>query len=99
MALAPALLLTEAAMLTAAVVGGWSRQKLRGWGWSWRNRDWVRGRRRQLQAERRVPDWVIAELMTGRVTPSGVPTTPGLGVFNAVAGGYWALARPLLRRR
>ncbi|MFE9189922.1 glycosyltransferase family 2 protein [Micromonospora sp. NPDC007208] len=96
--LAPALLLTEAAMLTAAVVGGWSRQKLQGWGWLWRNRSWVRGRRRQLQAERRVPDGVIAELMTGRVTPSGVPTTPGLGAFNAVAGGYWALTRPLLRR-
>ncbi|MEU5675096.1 hypothetical protein ABZ749_33245 [Micromonospora sp. NPDC047753] len=45
-----------------------------------------------------MPDGVIAKLMTGRVTPSGVPTTPGLGAFNAVAGGYWALARPLLRR-
>ncbi|TNH29758.1 glycosyltransferase family 2 protein [Micromonospora orduensis] len=97
--LSPALLLTEVAMLTAAIVGGWSRQKTRGWGWLWRNRGWVRARRRQLQTERRVPDGVIAELMTGRVTPSGVPTTAGLGVFNAVAGGYWALTRPLLRRR
>ncbi|MEV4659443.1 glycosyltransferase family 2 protein [Micromonospora sp. NPDC049301] len=96
--LAPALVLTEVAMLTAAIFGGWTKQKIRGWGWLWRNRAWVRARRRQLQAERRVPDGVIAELMTGRVTPSGVPTALGLGAFNALAGGYWALTRPLLRR-
>ncbi|MFC3502427.1 glycosyltransferase family 2 protein [Micromonospora krabiensis] len=97
--LAPALLLTEVSMFTAAVLGGWSRQKVQGWQWLWRNRAWLRARRRQLQTERSVPDGVIADLMTGRVTPSGVPTAPGLGAFNVVAGGYWALTRPLLRRR
>lgn len=97
--LAPVLLLTEVAMLAAALAGGWIRQKLRGWGWLWRHRGWLRSRRRQLQAERRVPDGVIAELMTGRVAPSNVEAPPGMGVFNAIAGTYWQLAKPLLKRR
>ncbi|TDC31119.1 glycosyltransferase family 2 protein [Micromonospora sp. KC213] len=97
--LAPVLLLTEAAMLAAAFAGGWPKQKFQGWGWLWRNRAWLRARRRQLQAERSVPDGVIAELMTARVAPSNVDSPPGMGIFNAIAAGYWAMARPLLRRR
>ncbi|WFE99228.1 glycosyltransferase family 2 protein [Micromonospora sp. WMMD964] len=95
--LAPALLLTEAAMLTNALTAGWARHKIRGWRWLWQHRGWVRSRRRRLQAERRVPDGVIAELMTGRLPPTDV-TTPGLGVFNLLAGAYWTLAKPLLKR-
>ncbi|MFR9777141.1 glycosyltransferase family 2 protein [Micromonospora sp. MS34] len=96
--LAPVLLLTEAAMLAAALGGGWIRQKVKGWGWLWTNRAWLRSRRRQLQAERIVPDGVIAELMTARIAPSNVGSPPGTGIFNAVAAGYWSLAKPLLRR-
>ncbi|MFC5926398.1 glycosyltransferase family 2 protein [Micromonospora vulcania] len=95
--LAPGLLLTEAAMLATALTGGWARQKVHGWRWLWQHRGWLRTRRRQLQAERRVPDGVIAELMTGRLAPSNV-AAPGLGVFNVLAGGYWTLAKPLLKR-
>ncbi|MEV4482792.1 glycosyltransferase family 2 protein [Micromonospora coxensis] len=97
--LAPVLLLTEVAMLAASLAGGWSKQKFKGWGWLWTNRAWLRARRRQLQAERTVPDGIIAELMTAKVAPSNVDSPPGMGVFNAVAAGYWALARPLLRKR
>ncbi|SCF23197.1 Glycosyltransferase, GT2 family [Micromonospora viridifaciens] len=96
--LAPVLLLTEAAMLAASLAGGWSRQKFKGWGWLWTNRAWLRSRRRQLQAERTVPDGVIAELMTARVAPSNVDSPPGMGIFNALAAGYWTLAKPLLRK-
>ncbi|MET7710219.1 glycosyltransferase family 2 protein [Micromonospora sp. NPDC005413] len=95
--LAPALLLTEAAMLAKALTGGWARHKIRGWRWLWQHRGWLRTRRRQLQAERRVPDGVIAELMTGRLAPTNVAAS-GLGVFNMLAGSYWALAKPLLKR-
>ncbi|MDG4797441.1 glycosyltransferase family 2 protein [Micromonospora sp. WMMD1082] len=96
--LAPMLLLTEAAMFAAALAGGWARQKTRGWAWLWRHRDWVRARRRRLQAERTVGDGVIADLMTARVAPSNVAAPPGTGVFNAVAAAWWALAKPLLRQ-
>ncbi len=94
--LAPLLLLTEAAMVAASVAGGWFRPKARGWAWLWRNRRWVRARRRQLQAERLVPDGMIAALMTARFTASNVESPPGMGVYNAVASAYWRLAKPLL---
>ena len=37
-----------------------------------------------------VPDGVIAELMTAQVDPSNVESPPGMGIFNAIAAGYWA---------
>jgi GT2 family glycosyltransferase len=96
--LAPALLLTEVAMVIAALAGGWTSPKVRGWAWLWRNRAWLMRRRRLVQSQRRVPDGVIAEVMTARVTPSNVEAPPGIGVFNAIAGAYWKGTRPLLRR-
>lgn len=97
--LAPMLLLTEAAVLAIAVAGGWGRQKLRGWGWLWRNRRWLRERRRQLDRERRVPDRAIVTLMTARLAPGNIPATRGMVLFNMVGAGYWAVARRLLGRR
>jgi GT2 family glycosyltransferase len=94
--LGPMLALTELALLAAAIVGGWGRLKLRGYGWLWRNRRWVRARRRQLRAERTVPDRALAHLLTGRVTAANVEAPPGMGIFNLVAAAYWRVARPLL---
>lgn len=96
--LTPALVLTEAAMLIAALTGGWLPAKLRGWAWLWRHRGWLRQRRRVVQGQRRLSDGAIAEVMTARVTPSNVERPAGIGAFNVIAAGYWALARPLLRR-
>jgi GT2 family glycosyltransferase len=95
--LGPVLVATEAAMLTAALAGGWAGPKLRGWGWLWRHRRWLRSRRRALQAQRRVADGTLAGLMTARVEPGNVAAPAGVGLFNTVAAGYWRLARPLLR--
>jgi GT2 family glycosyltransferase len=97
--LAPMLALTEAAMLATAVAGGWVRPKLRGWGWLWRNRGWLRARRRTVQQARTVGDRRIAELMTARFDPTNVAAPPGIGIYNLVAGGYWRLVKPLLPRR
>jgi GT2 family glycosyltransferase len=94
--LAPMLLLTEAAMLTAAVLGGWLRPKLRGYGWLWRNRRWVRTRRALLSAERTVSDAELVPILTDRFDPANVEAPPGVGVYNAVARSYWWLARRLL---
>ena len=94
--LAPMLLLTEAAMLAAALAGGWAGAKVRGWGWIWRNRSWLAARRALLQSERRVPDRALAHLLTARFTPSNLEAPPGLGVFNAIAVAYWAVGRRFL---
>ncbi|MDG4831145.1 glycosyltransferase family 2 protein [Solwaraspora sp. WMMD1047] len=95
--LGPALLATEAAILAGAVAGGWAGPKLRGWRWLWRHRGWLLARRRRLQAERRVPDGVVARMMTARIDPGNVAAPAGVGLFNAAAQTYWRLARRLLR--
>lgn len=97
--LAPMLAVTEAAMLAAALAGGWVRPKARGWAWLWRHRGWVRARRRELQRERQVPDRQIADLITARFDATNVAAPPGIGVFNAIAGAYWRLVRPFLPGR
>jgi GT2 family glycosyltransferase len=94
--LAPMLALTELLMLGAAIMGGWSRAKLRGWGWIWQHRDWVRARRALIQGERTVPDSVIASRLTARIDPANVAAPPGIGIINAVMRGYWSAGRRLL---
>ena len=94
--LAPMLALTELLMLGAAIMGGWSRAKLRGWGWIWQHRDWVRGRRALIQGERTVPDWVLASRLTAQIDPANVAAPPGIGIINALMSGYWSVGRRLL---
>ena len=96
MVLAPMLLVTELAMLGAAVTGGWGRAKLRGWRWLWRNRRWLGERRGRLQRERTVPDSAIVPLLTARFDPNNVEAPRGVGVFNVIAGAYWRAARRLI---
>ncbi len=94
--LAPMLALTELLMLGAAIMGGWSRAKLRGWGWIWQHRDWVKARRALIQGERTVPDSVIASRLTARIDPANVAAPPGIGIINALMSGYWSVGRRLL---
>ncbi len=94
--LAPMLLLTETVMLAAAVAGGWAGAKARGWSWIWRNRAWVRDRRRALRAERTVPDRALVPLLTGRFDPANVTPPPGTGIYNLIGATYWALVRRLI---
>jgi GT2 family glycosyltransferase len=96
--LAPVLLLTEAAMLATAAVGGWAGHKVQGWVWLWRHRVWLRDQRRSIQAVRTVSDQALADLMTARFDPANVAAPPGIGVYNALVTGWWALVRPLLPR-
>jgi GT2 family glycosyltransferase len=97
--ISPMLALTELAMLTASVLGGWSRQKVAGWGWIWRHRRWIRQRRAQLQRERTVPDRELVRIMTGRFDPDNVEAPPGAGAFNVISGAWWWVARKLIRAR
>ncbi len=94
--LAPMLALTEILMLGAAAAGGWGRAKLRGWRWLWQHRSWIRSRRALIQGERAVPDAAVFARMTARFDPANISAPPGVGVFNAIMGAYWRLARKLL---
>lgn len=94
--LTPILLVAEAAMVVAALLGGWAGPKVRGYGWLWRNRSWIHARRARLQGERTVPDAGLSSLLSSRVDPANVAAPPGTPVFNVLAGGYWNVVRRLL---
>jgi GT2 family glycosyltransferase len=96
--LAPVLALTEAAMLVSATTGGWLPAKVRGYGWLWSHRSWVRSRRAELQRARTVGDRALATLMTARFDAANVPAPPGIGLYNALVTGWWSLVRGLLPR-
>ncbi len=96
---APMLAVAEVAMLGSAVAGGWGKAKVRGYGWLWRNRRWIRGRRRQVQADRTVSDHALAGLYTASFDATNVAAPPGVGLFNLLSRAWWALVRPLLARR
>lgn len=91
--LSPALALAELGMVAAALAGGWIRPKARGWAWIWRQRGWIRARRRQLQSERTVRDRDLVPLLTARFDPSNVAAPPGVGIYNALTGAWWSLVR------
>ena len=91
--LAPALVVVEAAMLAVAVAGGWWRQKLAGWAWLARNRRWVLARRRQLQAERTVPDRELAGRLAARIEPGNYRLSAALPPLDAFLARYWGLVR------
>ncbi|WP_330467358.1 hypothetical protein [Micromonospora zamorensis] len=94
--LAPALLLTEAAMLTKALTGGWARQDSRmalavaAPGLAAHPPPAAPGRTPSARRRHRRAD--------DRPARSHQRRRPGLGVFNMLAGSYWTLAKPLLKR-
>ena len=94
--LSPALVGFELAMLAVAAAGGWLPAKLRGYRWLVRERHWLAGHRRSLQAVRRRSDRELAPLLTARFDQSVLPLPVGGGLLNAAMNGYWQLVRRLL---
>jgi GT2 family glycosyltransferase len=73
-------------------------QKLAGWIWLLRNRRWVRQRRRQLQAERVIPDARLAYLFTARFNAGNYPLPGWMRPLDALLAAYWSVARRHLER-
>jgi GT2 family glycosyltransferase len=94
--LGPVLVSTELAMLALALKDGWARDKLAGWGWCVRRAGWLRQRRRNTQALRRVPDRELAPYLTSVIDPAMI-VVPGFArVMNPLLERYWSLARRAL---
>lgn len=99
LAVMPALLLTELALLAVAVRGGWLGAKLRAWGDVVRWLPWIARRRRIVQGARAVSAATFASLLTARLDspytalpkPIAIPVGAGLRA-------YWRLARTLTGR-
>lgn len=91
--LAPVLVAFELAMAVVALLQGWGRQKVSGWGWVLRHTGWVRARRARVQAERTVPDRDLVPLWVSRFSPVALALPPGAGVLQGALATYWALVR------
>lgn len=94
--LLPALVVIELATLLVAIRAGWARQKLAGWGWLLQNHRWIRARRRQLQAERRVGDRSLAPLFVNRLAAGNYPLPVALRPLDRLLGNYWSAVRRFL---
>jgi GT2 family glycosyltransferase len=91
MRIAPTVVGVEAALLFTAARAGWLPQKLRSYRWLVRNRRYLRTRRRDAQARRRVPDSVLAPLLSAHMD---IP--PGFGMSapepaDRALASYWRL--------
>jgi GT2 family glycosyltransferase len=94
--LAPVLLAAELAILALAAKEGWLRDKLAGWTWCARHAGWLLRHRRETQRLRRVPDRVLAGVLTPVIDPGAVDVPPAVRVLNPLVAAYWALAKRAL---
>jgi GT2 family glycosyltransferase len=94
--LGPVLVSTELAMLGLALKDRWARDKLAGWGWCVRRAGWLRQRRRETQALRRVPDRELAPYLTSLVDPAMIAVPGIVRVMNPLLERYWSLVRRAL---
>ena len=79
--LAPAIVFTEISLLGASILGGWSRQKVDGWVWLWRNREYLATRRRAIDQRKVRSDVELIDHLDTRVEP---PPRFGMAVPGVV---------------
>lgn len=93
--LLPALLVTELALLAAAVAQRRVRSKLSGYVWLIWHARYLQGRRHHVQAQRRKPDSWYAQVLSDRID-SPVAGGPAVAAANLVLPAYWRAIRRLL---
>lgn len=92
--LAPAFVALELAMLALAIKEGWTRDKLRGWAWLWRNRRELLTRRRAARAAATVSDREWMKVLTSHLeTPLIDVPKVVLRPLNVITTAYWKLIR------
>jgi GT2 family glycosyltransferase len=94
--LAPVVLAGELALTLLAWREGWLRDKARGWAWCARNVGALRRRRRETQAQRRVPVRELARLLTPAIDPAVVAVPAAVRLANPLLAAYWSVARRVL---
>ena len=94
--LAPVLVPVELGVALLALRQGWLREKARGWAWLAGNASWLAGRRRELQAGRRVSDRELARFLTPVLDPRMLALPAGVVALNDVVSAWWRGVRVLL---
>ncbi|MEX0973148.1 MAG: glycosyltransferase [Solirubrobacterales bacterium] len=95
--LAPALLLTELALIPAAIAAGWGRQKLAAIGEIVRWLPRLLRERRQVQATRTVGAAEFASWLTADLDSPFIPAVARSAPVRLALRAYWRAARFLLR--
>lgn len=95
--LAPALLVTEAALFVAALAGGWGRQKLLAWADVVRALPVLRRERAAVQAGRTVSAAEFARLMTPDLSSPYLPDAVRARPVRLALRAYWRAVSALLR--
>jgi GT2 family glycosyltransferase len=96
--LAPALVLTELALIPAAIAAGWGRQKLAAIGEAIRWLPRLLRERRQIQATRTVSAAEFAAWLTPDLDSPFIPGVARSAPARLVLRAYWRTVRLLLRR-
>lgn len=97
--LAPALLLTELALLPASLSGGWGRQKLAALGEAARWLPRLLGERRRIQATRTVSAAEFAAWLTPDLDSPFIPAAARSAPVRHALRAYWRAVRWLLQLR
>ena len=94
--LAAPLLAFELALLLVALRQGWGRAKVRGWGWILAHLGSLRGRRAQVQSQRKVPDEALYPYLTTVFDARQVPLPAAGRPLQTLLGLWWRLGTRLL---
>jgi GT2 family glycosyltransferase len=97
--LAPALILSELALLAVAARGGWLRVKLRAQLAVVREFPQMLERRRRVQALRTVSEHVFAEGLSDQLDNPNLGPLAGVASVRRAQSAYWALVLRMLRTR
>jgi GT2 family glycosyltransferase len=98
LAVVPALVVFEAAILVVAASQGWLKAKLSGYLWLLAHRQAIRRRRGQIQHESVISAADFARLLCPRIEPAVMGHIPGLMTANAALASYWWLVCRTLNR-
>jgi GT2 family glycosyltransferase len=98
LAVAPALLATELALIPVAIAGGWGPQKLLALADTLRSLPRLLRERRAIQARRAISAAAFAEHLTAELSSPYLGRPAEWPVLQALLRGYWAAARGLLPR-
>lgn len=95
--LAPALILTELALIPASIAAGWGRQKLAAYGEVVRRLPRLLRERRAVQATRTVSAAELAAWLTPDLDSPFIPAIARSGPARLALRAYWRAVRALLR--
>jgi len=98
--IAPLAMGVELALIATAARGGWTGQKFTGYRWLFENREYLRSRRRSIQAARVRSDSDLAPILSARMdVPAEFGMTPPKLADAALAHAWKTASKPRRTRQ